>query len=408
MSSEKKNITHLLAFFPSFVFPSSHRAKTPIISAIVSSAGVIAIWVLVLIGWLWKQYKKRVRAKRRAARGLPPKVKKPKRPLPTFILPPDPAVITGQHEPGERAIPRKHGSIDNKNCPTPIELNERTHTTTDYQMHDEMIARQVFSKHSALDSPKHEKHEKHGRSSRCKLYPPAILSHMADIGIGLLVSELWAIPLIPSRGTVYSFHFIAFYEQPDLFALFTLTLGFLHHVLHRKRPNPYSFRVPSWKLINERHTNHSMLPHLRAIQYGSLILSQKILMHAAKQRPLTATSLAYLSSIPRLTVSAPFPELSHSLRRRACSSSPTSQSIVLFSESMIILSPSWTSAIGPPRRASGTTCPTVPAVSAPVIQQDRRARTDDKAPGRPGETPVGNERSRARQTSAYQRARGTL
>jgi hypothetical protein len=50
----------------------------------------------------------------------------------------------------------------------------------------------------------------------------------------------------------------------------------------------------------------------------------------------------------------------------------------------------------------------VPAVSASVIQQDRRARTDDKAPGRPGETPVGNERSRASQAGAYQRARGTL
>jgi hypothetical protein len=79
-----------------------------------------------------------------------------------------------------------------------------------------------------------------------------------------------------------------------------------------------------------------------------------------RKRPLTATSLAYLSSIPRLTVSAPFPEFSHSLCRRACSSSPTSQLIVLFSESMIILSPLRTSAIGPPRRASGTTCPTVP------------------------------------------------
>ncbi|KAI0254021.1 hypothetical protein BJV78DRAFT_102112 [Lactifluus subvellereus] len=142
-----------------------HRAKTPIVSAIVSSAGVLTIWILVLLGWLWKQYQKRVRAKRRAARGLPPKVKKPKRPLPTFILPPDPAVITGQREPGERAIPRKHGSIDNKRIPTPIELNERNHPTTDSQLHDEMIARQVFSKHSSLDSPKHEKHGHTSRSS---------------------------------------------------------------------------------------------------------------------------------------------------------------------------------------------------------------------------------------------------
>ena len=160
--------------------PSSHRAKTPIISAIVSSAAVICIWTLVFIGWLWKQYKKRIRAKRRAARGLPPKVKKPKRPLPTFILPPDPAVITGQREPGERAIPPKRGSTDGpKKGPSAIELNERmrattaTTTTPECQKHDEMIARQVFSKHSDLDPPKHEKR---GHPSRCKLHPPTVPS----------------------------------------------------------------------------------------------------------------------------------------------------------------------------------------------------------------------------------------
>ncbi|KAI9442197.1 hypothetical protein H4582DRAFT_2201215 [Lactarius indigo] len=138
---------------------SSHRAKTPIVSAIVSSAGVIAIWAIALLGFLWKQYKKRIRAKRRAARGLPPKVKKPKKPLPTFILPPDPAVITGQHEPGERAIVPKHRSSgDNApRSPTTMEPNERQHAVSECQQHDEMIARQVFSKHSSLDPPKHEK-----------------------------------------------------------------------------------------------------------------------------------------------------------------------------------------------------------------------------------------------------------
>ena len=160
--------------FPNFFFaPSqktnSHPAKTPIISAIASSAAVLIIWTIVLLGWLWKQYKKRVRAKRRAARGLPPKVKKPKKPLPTFILPPDPAVITGQREPGERAIPRKHGSMDKNVAPTAnsIELNERSNNRTpnEHQIHDEMIARQVFSKRSSLDPPKHEKRH---HPSRCR------------------------------------------------------------------------------------------------------------------------------------------------------------------------------------------------------------------------------------------------
>ena len=129
----------------------------------------MTIWTLIFLAWLWKQYKKRVRAKRRAARGLPPKVKKPKKPLPTFILPPDPAVITGQREPGERAIPRKHGSLDkhDNNVPNSIELNERpNHAVTEGQIHEEMIARQVFSKpkRSSMDPPKHEKRSHPSRS----------------------------------------------------------------------------------------------------------------------------------------------------------------------------------------------------------------------------------------------------
>ena len=148
----------------------SHRAKTPIISAIVSSSVVVAIWTLIFLAWLWKQYKKRVRAKRRAAKGLPPKVKKSKKPLPTFILPPDPAVITGQREPGERAIPKKHNSID-KHAPNAFELNERTRPVTEGQIHDEMIARQVFSKRSSLDPPKHEK-PKHDKRSSHQPPPP--------------------------------------------------------------------------------------------------------------------------------------------------------------------------------------------------------------------------------------------
>jgi len=81
--------------------------------------------------------------------------------MPTFIVPPDPAVITGQHEPGERIVPHKRTSVDNakdKNgSPTSIELNERGAPVSELRAHDEMIARQIFSKRSSLDPPKHEK-----------------------------------------------------------------------------------------------------------------------------------------------------------------------------------------------------------------------------------------------------------
>jgi hypothetical protein len=171
----------------------SHRAKTPTISAIASSASVLAIWIIVLFGWLWKQYKKRVRAKRRAARGLPPKVKKPKKPLPTFILPPDPAVITGQREPGERAIPRKHNSMDKNAAPNSnsFELNERNNNRSpnECQIHDEMIARQVFSKRSSLDPPKHEKRH---HPPKCRLpFPVFVISRqLADVGLSAPTSPL--------------------------------------------------------------------------------------------------------------------------------------------------------------------------------------------------------------------------
>jgi hypothetical protein len=78
-------------------------------------------------------------------------------------VPPDPAVITGQREPGERAIPRKHHTMD-KNISPSIELNERNRPITEDHAHDEMIARQIFAKHSPLDPPKHEKRH---HASRC-------------------------------------------------------------------------------------------------------------------------------------------------------------------------------------------------------------------------------------------------
>jgi hypothetical protein len=109
--------------------------------------------------------------------------------MPTFILPPDPAVITGQREPGERAIPRKHGSLDKDNdVSKPIELNERANQPVDQgQIHDEMIARKVFSKpkRSSMDTPKNEKR---GHPSRSTFYLPAHSSSLpsrplANVGL---------------------------------------------------------------------------------------------------------------------------------------------------------------------------------------------------------------------------------
>jgi hypothetical protein len=115
--------------------------------------------------------------------------------------------------------------------------------------------------------------------------------------------------------------------------------------------------------------------------------------------------------MPRFTVSVPFPELSHTTRRRACSSSLTCHSIVLFSESMTTLSPSRTSAIGPPRRASGTTWPAFfYSIISFLLARTRPfpSRTDDEAAGRPGKAPIGDKRRRASQTRTYQSSRGAF
>jgi hypothetical protein len=47
----------------------------------------------------------------------------------------------------------------------------------------------------------------------------------------------------------------------------------------------------------------------------------------------------------------------HAFRRRVSSSGETSRSITLREAEMVILSPSWTRAIGPPAWASGTMWP---------------------------------------------------
>jgi hypothetical protein len=64
------------------------------------------------------------------------------------------------------------------------------------------------------------------------------------------------------------------------------------------------------------------------------------------------THWAYLYSSPRLNRGS---GLTHFSFRFASVSSSTSRSIVFFSASMTISSPSWTRAIGPPWYDSGTT-----------------------------------------------------
>jgi len=57
---------------------------------------------IALISYIVKRRKKKVRAKKVAAGVKPPKPVPP--PPETYIIPPDPAVVLGQRQPGERVI----------------------------------------------------------------------------------------------------------------------------------------------------------------------------------------------------------------------------------------------------------------------------------------------------------------
>ncbi|KAM5533236.1 hypothetical protein V8D89_013101 [Ganoderma adspersum] len=79
------------------------RALTPILSGAISGGIVGVAWIVGIIYWLYKRHR---RARRAKAAGFasyrefvdPPKVKGP------FILPPDPAVLKGQAQPGQKIV----------------------------------------------------------------------------------------------------------------------------------------------------------------------------------------------------------------------------------------------------------------------------------------------------------------
>lgn len=111
-------------------------------------------------------------------------------------------------------------------------------------------------------------------------------------------------------------------------------------------------------------------------------------MDTNQSAELTATSRAYLKSTPRSTLNFEFSEASHSALRSFCSFSSTSQLIVRVSESMTIRSPSLTSAIGPPTRASGTTWPIINPRLAPE-KRPSVIKAVERASPAPAMAPVG-------------------
>lgn len=91
----------------SHFFPR-HRAKTPIIAGSICGFFLILGWTVALISCLVRRRKEKIRDKKVAA-GLKaprPVVQPPEK----YIIPPDPAVVLGQRQPGEHVVveERKH------------------------------------------------------------------------------------------------------------------------------------------------------------------------------------------------------------------------------------------------------------------------------------------------------------
>lgn len=90
----------------------SHKAKTPIIAGSVCGSLLFVAWFIGFVFYLVRRRRKKLRARQVAAGvKLPKAIPKPPE---KYIIPPDPAVVLGQMQPGERIIveskhkPRNH------------------------------------------------------------------------------------------------------------------------------------------------------------------------------------------------------------------------------------------------------------------------------------------------------------
>jgi len=104
-----------------------HKAQTPIIAGSVCGSLLFVAWSIGLIFYLVRRRRKKLRARQVAAGVRAPKpVPQPRE---KYIIPPDPAVVLGQMQPGEHIIveskhikPRKHS----KTMPETQKLDKET------------------------------------------------------------------------------------------------------------------------------------------------------------------------------------------------------------------------------------------------------------------------------------------
>jgi len=81
-----------------------HKAKTPIIAGAVSGACIAAAWVIGFIIYFYKRHRREKRARALGFKSHREMLDPPKKPE-VFVIPPDPAIVEGRFQPGDRVFP---------------------------------------------------------------------------------------------------------------------------------------------------------------------------------------------------------------------------------------------------------------------------------------------------------------
>jgi len=124
--------------------PNGQKALTPIIAGTISGSIVAVAWTVAVVYALVKRHRRRIRYKKA---GRPDLVHEQPRPD-AFIVPPDPAVILGERNPGERVYVGKN----KKKAQKELE-KQKEKLANDGQAMEEGIGRAVDEKQTP--TPKH-------------------------------------------------------------------------------------------------------------------------------------------------------------------------------------------------------------------------------------------------------------
>jgi len=93
------------------------KALTPIIAGSVSGGVLFIIWVIGFAVYFRKRYRRKQRKRLIAAGKAEPRQKDLELATEKIVIPPDPAVLLGQHQPGETLFPERRRSKDSHHQP---------------------------------------------------------------------------------------------------------------------------------------------------------------------------------------------------------------------------------------------------------------------------------------------------